>query len=267
MVSRPQYTIGELVERTGVPATTIHHYRTLGLLPPPAAITANRFAYDERHVQALRLIRLLRERRHLSLETIREVLPELLAVDEEAFRPEMWDQVVAAHGDTGTRGAIVSAARHAFVERGYADVNVADVAEAVGVGKGTVYRHFASKEELFSAAAAAAVVCVGERFDEDVAQIDGPLDDSAAEVVLAGALGPELPLLLELVNRGLRQKVQAREARTRFGELAAHVRERLGPDPAPGADRGEAVVERALARALRDAMDSEQPSAPQGGGG
>ena len=100
MVIRPQYSIGELVERTGVPATTIHHYRHLGLLPPPDAIAANRFAYDERHVQALRLIRLLRERRHLSLETIRDVLPELLAVDEEAFRPEMWEQVVASHGDT-----------------------------------------------------------------------------------------------------------------------------------------------------------------------
>ena len=116
MVIRPQYSIGELVERTGVPATTIHHYRHLGLLPPPDAIAANRFAYDERHVQALRLIRLLRERRHLSLETIRDVLPELLAVDEEAFRPEMWEQVVASHGDTGTRSAIVAAARHAFAD-------------------------------------------------------------------------------------------------------------------------------------------------------
>jgi AcrR family transcriptional regulator len=254
MVSRPQYTIGELVERTGVPATTIHHYRTLGLLPPPDALSANRFAYDERHVQALRLIRLLRERRQLSLETIRDVLPELLAVDEEAFRPEMWDQVVASHGDGGVRDEIVEAARHAFTERGYTDVNVADVAEAVGVGKGTVYRHFASKEELFAAAAAAAVGNAGARFDDDVALRAGPLDDSAAEAALAGALGPELPLLLELANRGLRQKLRAREARTLFGDLAARVRARLGP--APGPDRAEAVLERALARALRDAMGS-----------
>src|SRR5204863_8272054 len=97
MAQRPQYTIGEVVERTGVPATTIHHYRNLGLLPPPEKVGTNRFAYDERHVQAVRLVRLLRDRRHLSLETIRDVLPELLAVDEEAFRPDMWDQVVASH--------------------------------------------------------------------------------------------------------------------------------------------------------------------------
>ena len=237
MVIRPQYSIGELVERTGVPATTIHHYRHLGLLPPPDAIAANRFAYDERHVQALRLIRLLRERRHLSLETIRDVLPELLAVDEEAFRPEMWEQVVASHGDTGTRSAIVAAARQAFAERGYADVNVADVAEAVGVGKGTVYRQFASKEDLFNAAAAAAVASVAERFDADAGGLG---DEAAAERALAAALGPELPLLLELVNRGLRQKLHAAEARTLFGGLAART--------------GEPVLERALARALRDAI-------------
>jgi AcrR family transcriptional regulator len=253
MVNRPQYSIGELVARTGVPATTIHHYRTLGLLPPPDAVSAHRFAYDERHVQALRLIRLLRERRQLSLEMIRDVLPELLAVDEEAFRPEMWDEVVASHGDTGTRGAIVAAARHAFAERGYADVNVADVAEAVGVGKGTVYRHFASKEDLFTAAAAAAVANVAARFDEAVGS-EGAVDEAGAEAALTVALAPELPLLLELANRGLRQKHHAREARTLFGDLAARVRARLRP--APGPDRGEAVLERALARALRDAMDT-----------
>jgi AcrR family transcriptional regulator len=252
MVSRLQYTIGELVERTGVPATTIHHYRTLGLLPPPDAVSANRFVYDERHVQALRLIRLLRERRQLALETIREVLPELLASDEEAFRPEMWDEVVASHGGSGTRDAIVAAARHAFAERGYADVNVADVADAVGVGKGTVYRHFASKEDLFTAAAAAAVASVGARFDDEIALLAAPVDQAGAEAALAAALGSELALLVELANRGLRQKPHALEARTLFGDLATRVRDRLGPAPDP--DGAEAVLERALARALRDAL-------------
>ena len=169
MVSRAQYTIGELVERTGVPATTIHHYRHLGLLPAPEPGVAKRFVYDERHVQALRLVRLLRERRHLSLDTIREVLPELLAVDEEAFRPAMWDQVVASHEGGRARAAILDAARHAFVAHGYADVNVADVADAVGVGKGTVYRHFASKEDLFAAAAASAVGAVIAAFTAGIA--------------------------------------------------------------------------------------------------
>jgi AcrR family transcriptional regulator len=256
MVNRPQYTIGELVERTGVPATTIHHYRHLGLLPPPGSLGANRFAYDERHVQAVRLVRLLRERRHLSLETIRDVLPELLAVDEEAFRPAMWDQVVASHGGGATRGAIVDAARRAFASHGYADVNMADVAEAVGVGKGTVYRHFASKEALFTAAAAEAVTSVGERFGERVdGEVDGTVDATQAECLLAIALEPELPLLLEFVNRALRHQPHAAAARSLFGDLAARVRTALDdPAPAHGPDPGEVVLERALARALRTAI-------------
>jgi AcrR family transcriptional regulator len=274
MAQRPQYTIGEVVERTGVPATTIHHYRNLGLLPPPEKAGANRFAYDERHVQAVRLVRLLRDRRNLSLETIRDVLPELLAVDEEAFRPDMWDQVVASHRSAyglsdregSTRRAIVAAARRAFASRGYADVNMADVAEDVGVGKGTVYRQFASKEELFTAAAAAAVASVGEGFAARVGQRGASVDDVTAACLLAAALEPELPLLLDFVNRALRHQPHADQARTLFGDLAAQVRDTLGPGPPPGpgtgvdagpgsgGDRGEQVLERALAEALRSTI-------------
>ena len=74
-------------------------------------------------------------------------------------------------------------------------------------------------------------------------------DEAAAERALAAALGPELPLLLELVNRGLRQKLHAAEARTLFGGLAART--------------GEAVLERALARALRDAIAARSRTAEE----
>jgi DNA-binding transcriptional MerR regulator len=88
------FTMSDLVERTGVAATTIHHYQRLGLLPPPERVASNRFRYTDLHVQAVKLIRVLRERRRLPLETIRRVLPELLTHDEHAFRPRMWEQVV-----------------------------------------------------------------------------------------------------------------------------------------------------------------------------
>src|ERR687892_95606 len=92
MTAEARYTIAELVERTGIPATTIHHYRNAGLLPPPGRVGANGFRYSDRHVQALRLIRVLRDRRRLPLPAIREVLPELLASgDEEAFHTETWE--------------------------------------------------------------------------------------------------------------------------------------------------------------------------------
>src|SRR5207247_9546189 len=87
MSPRAELTLRALVQRTGIPATTIHHYSRLGLLPEPERVAPNRFHYDERHVQALRLVRLLRERRRLPLDTIRRVLPALLAVEDDAFLP------------------------------------------------------------------------------------------------------------------------------------------------------------------------------------
>jgi AcrR family transcriptional regulator len=49
------------------------------------------------------------------------------------------------------RELIIAAAERAFGDLGYAGVNVAMIAAAAGVTKPIVYRHFASKEELYLA--------------------------------------------------------------------------------------------------------------------
>ncbi|MGI8558699.1 MAG: TetR/AcrR family transcriptional regulator [Solirubrobacteraceae bacterium] len=46
---------------------------------------------------------------------------------------------------------IVAATRGLFDERGLQDAPIEDVAAAVGINKALIYRHFASKEELFMA--------------------------------------------------------------------------------------------------------------------
>jgi AcrR family transcriptional regulator len=51
------------------------------------------------------------------------------------------------------REQILDAAARAFAKEGYPNTEVQDVADAVGVGKGTIYLYFSSKEELFLAAA------------------------------------------------------------------------------------------------------------------
>ena len=226
-----RYSIRDLVAETGVPVATIHHYRRLGLLPPAEEMAPNRFLYDHRHLQALQLIRRLRERR-LPLDAIAEILPDLLGSEEEAFRPEMWDQAARELRTSPVGGAaarLVAAAAEAFSAHGYAQVTVSDVSAAAGLGKGTVYRHFASKEELFFAVASAVVAEVVAAFDAHGASESGgriPRDKAAA--VLAEEIQPHLPIVLDLVSGALRRQPGHAEAAQRFLLLlATHVGKRV----------------------------------------
>jgi AcrR family transcriptional regulator len=60
--------------------------------------------------------------------------------------------VISTVNDKGDkRPRLVDAACAVFAEKGYASTRVADIAERAGVGKGTVYEYFSSKEELLFA--------------------------------------------------------------------------------------------------------------------
>jgi AcrR family transcriptional regulator/predicted DNA-binding transcriptional regulator AlpA len=220
-----RYTIRELVEKTGVPAASIHHYRNEGLLPPPERVGARRFRYSDQHVQALRLIRLLRERRRLPLSEIKDVLPELLAGgDEQAFHTSRWDDVVTGRTEAAevTRGRIVAAAVSLFAARGYAGVAVNDVAVEAGVAKGSLYRYFESKDALFAAAVESIVARVVDAVaaEAERAGTDGLLEPKAAIPALLVAAWPGVMILLDLAAGSLRdqpgQRALADAALTRF---------------------------------------------------
>jgi len=54
--------------------------------------------------------------------------------------------------ETGeTRDLIIRVALQLFSELGYHETTMADIAEAASIGKGTIYWHFTSKQELFEA--------------------------------------------------------------------------------------------------------------------
>ncbi|GLK85243.1 TetR/AcrR family transcriptional regulator [Ancylobacter defluvii] len=74
---------------------------------------------------------------------------------------------------TRTRARIEEAALRLFAARGVAGTSVREIAEAVGVSEGALYRHFASKEELARAlfldryASLAQSICeIGQRHTE-----------------------------------------------------------------------------------------------------
>lgn len=59
--------------------------------------------------------------------------------------------------DPEKRRAILDACFELFAERGFAGTDVEEVAQRANVGKGTVYRYFGNKEELFRATADSAM--------------------------------------------------------------------------------------------------------------
>ena len=59
--------------------------------------------------------------------------------------------IATRSGGGNKRPRLVTAATAVFAAKGYASTRVADIAEHAGVGKGTVYEYFSSKEELLFA--------------------------------------------------------------------------------------------------------------------
>ncbi|HXF58131.1 MAG TPA: MerR family transcriptional regulator [Actinomycetota bacterium] len=244
------YTIAELVALTGVPPATVHYYLRHGLLPQPRRLAPNRFAYDDRHVHALRLVRSLRRERDLPLPLIRRIMPELLRLEgEEAFRPEMWDRALAPRLSRrrGPSARLLEAAKEAFARRGYAEVNVDDLCRAARIAKGSFYRHYRSKEELLLAAA--------ESLAQDLrAQLAERLPPEAtagrAAAELAELLEPALPVFLELFARAVQGRPGYRESVARvFGAVAGAVGTATAGEGTPE-ERGRSVLGAALSLIL-----------------
>lgn len=267
MNDRERFPISELVERSATPPATIHHYLRLGLLPAPRRAAPNRFLYDARHVEHLRLIRLLRERRRLPLPVIRRILPDLAEMeDEQAFRPEMWDRVMAPHLRRG-RGRppqvrLLDAAKDAFSRRGYADVRVEDICRAARVAKGSFYRHYRTKEDLFLAAAESSAKEVARGFAESLGP--GTHPESRGAEALAEAIAARLPLFLDLFAHALQGRPGHRAAagkllRRLAGDVGARLR--LG-----GPEAGRRVLDRAMAIVVWSLTDGGTSAAAPGAG-
>lgn len=72
--------------------------------------------------------------------------------------------------------AILEMAARLFAERGYRNTDLQVVADALQVGKGTIYRYFSSKQELFLAAVDRGLAQLAEQVDAVVATIADPLE-------------------------------------------------------------------------------------------
>lgn len=82
---------------------------------------------------------------------------------------------------------ILDAATDLFAEFGYSDAVTQDLAKKLGVGKGTIYRHFPSKRDLFLAAVDRVMRRQREAIEAAIANVADPIDriESATRAFLS----------------------------------------------------------------------------------
>jgi AcrR family transcriptional regulator len=122
------------------------------------------------------------------------------------------------------REQILETAARLFAEHGYANADTQLLAEKLGVGKGTIYRYFPSKEEVFLAAADRVMHLLHERVDAGIRGIEDPLDRIAAAIHAYLAFFAEHPEFVELLMQE-RAQFKDRNKPTYFQHREARVQQ------------------------------------------
>jgi AcrR family transcriptional regulator len=120
------------------------------------------------------------------------------------------------------REQILGTAAKLFAEHGYADADTQLLAEKLGVGKGTIYRYFPSKQDVFLAAADRAMHMLHEQVDSSVKDIVDPLDRIATAIRSYLAFFAEHPEFVELLMQE-RAQFKDRKKPTYFQHREARV--------------------------------------------
>jgi AcrR family transcriptional regulator len=97
------------------------------------------------------------------------------------------------------REEILDAATELFAEYGYSDAVTQALAERLQVGKGTLYRHFPSKRDLFLAAADRVMRRMREQVDASLVGIDDPLERTTQGIRSFLTFFAEHPQFVELL--------------------------------------------------------------------
>src|SRR6266481_3982205 len=97
------------------------------------------------------------------------------------------------------REDILETATALFAEHGFSDAVTQVLADRLGVGKGTIYRHFPSKQALFLAAADRVMRKLQEKVNANIAGIDDGLERIERGISTFLAFFAEHPPYVELL--------------------------------------------------------------------
>lgn len=186
--------MGELSRVSGLPPSTIKYYIKEGLIPSPRKLRYNVNLYDQAFVKRIIMIRAMQDE-GLGLKSIKNILDRFSfeAISEwEAFkdrtrRKDDWllddEERLAVMSDEERRAQeILDAALITFSEKGYQKSSMDDVAREAGISKGTCYRYFESKEELF-------VATVSRTISGILAQLEAAAENAKGATTKLGIKG------------------------------------------------------------------------------
>ncbi|MGA3085820.1 MAG: TetR family transcriptional regulator [Thermodesulfobacteriota bacterium] len=132
--------ISELSIASGLPPSTIRYYIQEGLLPAPVKRGKTRAHYSNLQLEAIKLIKKKLLKKNNSLRVIKEEL------GQELSRAQQFEEEA---GPLNRREEIIPAATELFLQKGYRETSIADIAHQAQISKETFYIHFRNKEELF----------------------------------------------------------------------------------------------------------------------
>lgn len=114
------------------------------------------------------------------------------------------------------RREILSAALRVFSERRFHEVLIEDVAATAGVGKGTIYRYFDTKDDLYFSTILYGFDALSEELEKSLASDSSPvarLERIAREVIAYFSSRGDLALFLQGERRGGRREGELRKRR------------------------------------------------------
>ena len=141
MKSAKYYKISELSRISSTPIPTIRYYIKEGLIPPGFKTGKTTAFYHDDHLVRLELIKKLQSEEHKSLVAIKVELDRL----PPSAAPES-DTVIAS---SEKRNAIISATIVLFIDKGLGETSIDDIVNKASIGKGTFYKLFRDKDDLF----------------------------------------------------------------------------------------------------------------------
>lgn len=127
-----------------------------------------------------------------------------------------------AQNEARRREEILAAAATLFASRGYTETDTQVLVDQLHIGKGTLYRYFPSKCELFLATVDRAMRRMRECIDTRIADVQDPLDQIAEAIHAYLAFFAEHPEFVELL---IQERAQFRDRKkpTYFEQREANI--------------------------------------------